>query len=85
MGVSEMWVNLIEHVYTSNKYKKRKQSSIEEILDIYKEIDEKISGMWRENGHPMLLHHLNALFGYKEVEIKTRNDKGELEIFPCRF
>jgi len=69
MGVSGMWVNLIERIYTSDKFKDRELNSTQDILNVYREIDDIISDMWKKNGRHKLLHFLSAIFGYKEIDV----------------
>ncbi len=70
MGVSKTWLQLIEQYV--------KQYDIDNIQDLndqvesFKQISEKIDLLWEQNGGHAFLHHLNALFGYQELYIIDR-------------
>ncbi len=66
MGVSEMWLNLINCMVVENKGKKEIKS-VEEINMFYKKISDRIDEIWIKEGRHAFIHHLNALFGYKPV------------------
>jgi hypothetical protein len=67
MGVSSLWLGLIaEYIQDSSK----SSNNIRELLEEYREVDAKITDNWRNEGQHALLHHLNAVFGYKPMLIK---------------
>lgn len=67
MGVSSMWLGLIDDAF---------QGSIEDpvnashLLEKYREAEEKITKIWNEEGQHAFLHHLNAIFGYEPLLFK---------------
>lgn len=65
MGVSRLWLALIdEH---------GRASALPRGLDArYAAIDEAIETLWREQGSHALLHHLSAVFGYRELLVTSR-------------
>ncbi len=76
MGVSKMWLELINDVYES---KEDIPSSLEDKVNFYKEINNKINNIWQnECCHP-ILHHVNAVFGY--VPIKTSSISQMYQVF----
>ncbi len=66
MGVSEMWLDMINLLVTFNKEKQ------EPILEHYLHIQEAITKLWENEGGHAFLHHLNALFAYQPVAITER-------------
>ena len=73
MGVSQSWLRLIAEVKTS-----RPQSetvSLDALLAYYRDINDEVSTLWRENGQHAYLHHLNAVFGYQLLIIRETNLK----------
>jgi hypothetical protein len=38
----------------------------------YAAIGEALDALWHDEGGPALLHHLNAMFGYREVQVLRR-------------
>jgi hypothetical protein len=68
MGVSQMWLHLIEQIaeQTSNG---EGPSSVREMEAFYTRVDEVITETWQEEGRHALLHHLNAIFGYRPIAV----------------
>jgi hypothetical protein len=74
MGVCRMWLSLIVQI-TESISAKPKILSLPKMLAFYKQADENIKTLWREQGSHSLLHHLNAIFGYEPVlvhEVRLR-------------
>ena len=65
-GTSQMWLNLISEVVDDN-LDGTPPSSPQEIEVFYKQINEKVTELWREKGRHAFMHHLNAIFGYESV------------------
>jgi hypothetical protein len=66
MGVSEMWLDLIKEI--SNQFSSGEMpSSLQENEAFYKDVNERITELWQEEGRHALLHHLNAIFGYEPI------------------
>ncbi|MBL7177360.1 MAG: hypothetical protein ISS66_16175 [Desulfobacteraceae bacterium] len=68
MGVSKMWLDLITEISAQN-FSGKGPSSLQENEAFYEEINERIKGLWQEEGRHALLHHLNAIFGYEPIII----------------
>ena len=70
MSVSRMWLELIEICVDLPEYQSEKKSeNLFDLLDFYKRIDtEKIERLWLKQGWSSLIHHLSAIFGYKEIQ-----------------
>jgi hypothetical protein len=66
MGVSSLWLGLIEDSFQGTP---EDFADIHNLLDKYREIDELITETWKREGQHALLHHLNAVFGYKPLVI----------------
>ena len=65
MGVSGLWLELIAQFGQAQ--------DLPRALDArYRAIDASIDALWRAEGGHALLHHLNALFGYRPVVVTTR-------------
>jgi hypothetical protein len=69
MGVCQMWLSLIVQV-TDSMAATQKLSSLPKMLAFYRQADENIKTLWREQGGHSLLHHLNAIFGYEPVLVR---------------
>ncbi len=66
MGVSEMWLDMIDLLVTFNNEKQ------EPLQEHYLHIHEAITKLWENEGGHAFLHHLNALFAYQPVAITER-------------
>ena len=66
MGASQMWLNLISETIADmpNPYR---PLSLEENEEQYEKANAAISKLWQKQGQHAFLHHLSALFGYKEI------------------
>jgi hypothetical protein len=71
MGVSRMWLNLIDEV-SKKTLKGRNLSNLDDLLDGYQKVDGVVEEMWRQEGSHAFLHHLNAIFGYEPVVVYER-------------
>jgi hypothetical protein len=71
MGVSRMWLNLIDEV-SKKTLKDRNLSSLDDVLEGYRKVNEAIEEKWRQEGGHAFLHHLNAIFGYEPLVIYER-------------
>jgi hypothetical protein len=66
MGVSSMWLHLIDQEVGGNAA----SADVDELLKIYRQANERITGLWQKEGQHAFLHHLNALFGYEPILIE---------------
>ncbi len=69
MGVSEMWLNLIREVVSQTSGDKV-PPNLDQLLELYEQVNTAIEQMWQEEGQHAFLHHLNAIFGYEPIEIR---------------
>jgi hypothetical protein len=77
MGVSEMWLQLIAEVTNSAKGGKGGlQTSLDELLTLYEQVNAAVEKMWQNEGQHAFLHHLNALFGYEPLMIREKRLMG---------
>jgi len=67
MGVSRTWLELI--VATAEE-RRGSAADSEALLERYAEIDAEVTTLWSEHGQHAFLHHLNAIYGYKPLEIR---------------
>jgi len=74
MGVSRMWLDLIDQFAEDGR---QKPSSLAEIQASYREIDRNVREAWEKEGGHAFLHHLSAVFGYNPVLINQK--------YPVRF
>jgi hypothetical protein len=64
MGVSEMWLHMIQEIVELNPPEVKPQS-LQDYLAFYKEVEESVTEAWKKEGRHAYLHHLNAMFGYE--------------------
>jgi hypothetical protein len=72
MGVCQMWLSLIAEI-SEGTIKKQKGSSIKKKQELYRQVNETINTLWREQGCHAMLHHLNAIFSYEPILIREVN------------
>lgn len=65
-GVSQMWLNLVAEI-ADRDLKDNRPASPEEIDLFYRQVNETVTELWRNNGRHAFLHHLNAVFGYESL------------------
>ena len=75
MGVSEMWLRLIQDARGQIQGDKSPES-LAETLNTYRQVNTKIVETWRDEGRHAFLHHLNALFGYEPLVVYERKLMG---------
>ena len=67
MGTSSLWLGLIDDALPDSP---DDSTDIHTLLEKYREANERITETWRSEGQHALLHHLNAIFGYKPLHIR---------------
>jgi len=67
MGVCQTWLGLVEHYY--GELELSEDAALDEQLNAFTKVSEKIDLLWKQNGSHAFLHHLNALFAYQELYI----------------
>jgi hypothetical protein len=65
MGVSQTWLDLIAEVERSRRWPPGLDAR-------WRAITAELDRIWQEEGGHALLHHLNAVFGYRQVVVTTR-------------
>ena len=71
MGVSEMWLRLIDE-RARQLADSSPSHTLEQTAAIYETINRTVTLAWRKEGEHAFLHHLGALFGYEEIEITEK-------------
>jgi hypothetical protein len=66
MGASRMWLNLISETIAGIP-DSDSPMSLQENENLYKKANDAISELWKKDGQHAFLHHLSALFGYREI------------------
>jgi hypothetical protein len=66
MGVSEMWLHMIQETVELNPSEVKPQS-LQDYLAFYRKVEESITKAWKREGSHAYLHHLNAIFGYEPL------------------
>jgi hypothetical protein len=66
MGVCQMWLSLISQI-AEGMPDKKKALSLQKMLVLYRQVNDTIKTLWRDQGSHAFLHHLNAIFGYEPV------------------
>ena len=65
MGVSRMWLAMIDQV--SRESGMADDATLGEMLEHYAQVNDAINHIWQQEGYHALLHHLNAIYGYKAL------------------
>jgi hypothetical protein len=75
MGVSAFWLALIDEIKseqttTSASNAGEGADEVNDMLETYRQVDDKIADIWKDEGQHALLHHLSAIFGYKPMRLQ---------------
>ena len=70
-GVSQSWLDFI-HQEQGDDYSPD-FSNIQQMLDFYRGLDQRITDKWGLYGRHAYFHHINGLFGYSPVYIQESN------------
>jgi hypothetical protein len=68
MGVSLMWLNLVEQEVDGGELDSR--AHVSDRLDYYRGVNDRVTALWKQEGRHALLHHANGIFGYEPLEIR---------------
>jgi hypothetical protein len=68
MGVSQMWLRLIDEVIAEHPEWPRAERW-PEAEAFYRSVGDVVTELWQEEGRHAFLHHLNALFGYESLVV----------------
>jgi hypothetical protein len=63
MGTSRMWLDLVSELAAN-------ESAIGGLDAKYKNVQEAVTAIWREQGQHAVLHHINAVFAYQPLLIR---------------
>ena len=66
MGVCQLWLGLIDDAVAALPADQR---SGEDALAIYRAAEARVSRIWYKEGQHAFLHHMSAVFGYRELLI----------------
>lgn len=69
MGVSEMWLGLIEEMRVAEPPTDPRLTAQ---LEYYGALQDRINRLWSQQGQHVFLHHLNAIFGYQPILIQEQ-------------
>lgn len=72
MGVSRTWLGLVDEVRAQTPLT---DTSTGGMLDYYRDVNDRVTVLWRDFGQHVYLHHLNAVFGYEPLVIRETNLK----------
>ncbi|MEN6440892.1 MAG: hypothetical protein ABFD97_20155 [Syntrophobacter sp.] len=72
MGVSEMWMGLIDQLAEDGRPRPKTALELEAF---YRKINEEVLAMWNKEAGHALLHHLNAVFGYEPLTFRGQEYK----------
>lgn len=70
-GVSRSWLSMIQQLSRS-KLAQLELPTFDNLVEIYKDLETNMNAMWRNQGAHAYIHHLSAMFGYKEVIVTQR-------------
>jgi hypothetical protein len=68
-GVSRLWIDLVS-VTANRMISDSAPNTMAETIELYRRVDDEINDIWEMDGHHALLHHLNAIFGYRPIPIR---------------
>ena len=66
MGVSLLWLGLIDEAVTALPLDQRNSA---DLRSVYQAAEKRVVDIWFKQGQHALLHHLSAVFGYRELLI----------------
>lgn len=69
MGVSQLWLALIREIGKKGQWPEEPKAR-------YAVIEQALNERWRDEGGHALLHHLSAVFGYRELMVTQRELMG---------
>ncbi len=69
MGVSGLWLELI-HQETLKV--SAPEETVKALYAYYRDLDHRLDKIWEKDAQHALLHHLNAIFGYRPMIIRKR-------------
>lgn len=71
MGASQLWLSLMDQ-FATTEVLGPPPGDLDALILYYKGLGDRMTATWQQEGRHALLHHLNALFGYKRLPIYLR-------------
>ena len=71
MGASQMWLDLIDWRIAERSFDGN-TVTLEELQELYREVDAEVVNVWQNEGRHAFLHHLNAIFEYEPLWVYER-------------
>jgi len=68
-GASRMWLQLVADA-ANERMAVSAPTTIVDMTAFYLQVETDITGIWQQEGRHALLHHLNALFGYRPMPMR---------------
>ncbi len=68
MGASITWLSLVQQ--RAHEFGAHKAHNVDELQEIYKQVERKVALSWSRQGQHAFLHHLSGLFGYHPLNLK---------------
>jgi hypothetical protein len=69
MGTSQAWLMQVQELSAQNALVGEVEYPA--MLLHYQDVDARLNAQWREFGQHAYLHHLNAVFGYQPLVIRS--------------
>ena len=69
MGVSTAWLMQVQEI--SQRQGLPETATYPELHDHYRRVSTTVDAQWRDFGQHAYLHHLNAVFGYQPIKIRS--------------
>ncbi len=74
MGVSETWLRLIDEY--ARETGAADPADLQQTLQRYREVQDRISAVWTERGGHAFIHHLSGVFAYEPLYVNERRLQG---------
>jgi len=69
MGASQTWLVMVQEL--SQQHELEGDIDYPTLLEHYKGVDARLNVQWRDYGQHAYLHHLNAVYGYQPLKIRS--------------
>ena len=74
MGASAFWLALIDEIKAEQTMPHASNAesvdAVKNLLEEYRQVDDKIAEIWQDESQHVLFHHLSAVFGYKPMRLR---------------
>ncbi|MHA2210819.1 MAG: hypothetical protein ACXABV_16825 [Candidatus Thorarchaeota archaeon] len=85
-GVSSMWLLMVTGLYAKElvlqKIPDPSELDVWKRFDIYKAVSDKLEDIWRDWAYHSVIHHANAVFGYKWVHMYVPPERMVVSFIP---